>query len=190
MQSLQRIAAALLTLVLVGCGGSGSDDAGGDKADAPTPNAAAANGDTIMTDAFSYTVPSGWKKSDAGSTGALSLVVNLDDKDGFSDNINVVKDDTIVGVGGDRLEDAVKNVLESVKATDITIKDRIRIDGDEAVHAGAIFEQKGTKYRTEQYAVSHGKAGYVVTVSFSESVPDAERDEVSESILTTWKWAS
>ncbi len=46
------------------------------------------------------------------------------------------------------------------------------------------------KYRIEQYAVVHDDKGYVVTFSFSPDVPAAERDTISESVLTTWKWES
>jgi hypothetical protein len=67
---------------------------------------------------------------------------------------------------------------------------RIRIHGEEAVHVGAIFTLNDNKYRTEQYAVSHGDNCYVVTVSLSPDVPAAERDALGESILTTWTWES
>jgi len=193
MKSLARPFAVLVLLIatLAGCGGSGSDD----KADTgPTKNTAAAldakpaDGDTITTDDFSYTVPKDWKEQPESS--ALTLAVDSKDPDGFSDNINVVADKTIVGIKGDKLEDAVEQVLANAKATDVTIKDRVQVDGEEAIHVGAIFDLNGTKYRTEQYALAHGDSGYVVTVSFSPDVPAAERDAVSESILTTWKWSS
>lgn len=192
MKSLQRPIAVLvmLTAALSACGGGGSDD----KAD-PTPTKGTAtaldvkpaDGDTISTDDFTYTVPKDWKES--SETRALTLAIDSKDPDGFSDNINVVADKTIVGMEGDELEDAVKRALDGV-ATDVKIGDRVAVDGEEAVHVGAIFDSNGIKYRTEQYAVAHDDAGYVVTVSFSPDVPAAERDEVSESILTTWKWSS
>ena len=193
MKSLARPFAVLVLLIatLAACGGSGSDD----KADTgPTKDTAAAldakpaDGDTITTDDFSYTVPKDWKEQPESS--ALTLAVDSKDPDGFSDNINVVADKTIVGIKGDKLEDAVEQVLANAKATDVTIKDRVQVDGEEAIHVGAIFDLNGTKYRTEQYALAHGDSGYVVTVSFSPDVPAAERDAVSESILTTWKWSS
>ncbi len=58
------------------------------------------------------------------------------------------------------------------------------------MHVGAVFDLNGTRYRTEQYVFAHDETGYVVTLSFSPDVPTAERDEISESILTTWKWES
>jgi predicted small lipoprotein YifL len=170
MKSLLRPAAVLVLVVttLAACGGSGSDDT---AATSPTTGTATplsatpADGDKIATDDFTYTIPKDW-------------------------NINVVADNTIVGIKGAKLEDAVEHVLDGVEATGITVKDRVQVDGEEAVHVGAMFDLNGTKYRTEQYALSHDDKGYVVTVSFSPDVPAGERDEVSESILTTWKWAS
>jgi hypothetical protein len=194
MKSLCRSAAvaALLVALLTACGGSGSD---GDDADGGKPTATASasqgsqeSGTEITTDEFTYTVPPGWEESEESR--ALSLAIDLQDKDGFSDNINVVRDNTVAAVDGDQLEKSVENVLQSVNATGISVKDRIEIDGEEAVHVGAVFESNGKKYRTEQYAVSHRDKGYVVTVSFSPDVPEAQRDTVSESILATWSWTS
>jgi hypothetical protein len=194
MKSLCRSAAvAALLVALTACGGSGSD---GDDADGGKPTATAsasqgsqeASGTEITTDEFTYTVPPGWEESEESR--ALSLAIDLQDKDGFSDNINVVRDNTVAAVDGDQLEKSMENVLQSVNATGISVKDRIEIDGEEAVHVGAVFESNGKKYRTEQYAVSHRDKGYVVTVSFSPDVPEAQRDTVSESILATWSWTS
>ena len=193
MKSLVRPVAVLALAVSMStaCGGSGSDDSAADPSPHSTAsglNAKPADGDTISTDDFTYTVPTDWKES-PNST-AITLAVDSKDPDGFADNINVIKDDTIVGVKGAKLEDAVEKVLENVNATGIAVKDRVQVDGEDAVHVGAVFDLNGTRYRTEQYAFAHGEIGYVVTLSFSPDVPTAERDKLSESILTTWKWTS
>ena len=193
MKSLVRPVAVLALAVSMStaCGGSGSDDSAADPSPHSTAsglNAKPADGDTISTDDFTYTVPTDWKES-PNST-AITLAVDSKDPDGFADNINVIKDDTIVGVKGAKLEDAVEKVLENVNATGIAVKDRVQVDGEDAVHVGAVFDLNGTRYRTEQYAFAHDETGYVVTLSFSPDVPTAERDKLSESILTTWKWTS
>ena len=193
MKSLVRPVAVLALAVSMStaCGGSGSEDSAADPSPHSTAsglNAKPADGDTISTDDFTYTVPTDWKES-PNST-AITLAVDSKDPDGFADNINVIKDDTIVGVKGAKLEDAVEKVLENVNATGIAVKDRVQVDGEDAVHVGAVFDLNGTRYRTEQYAFAHGEIGYVVTLSFSPDVPTAERDKLSESILTTWKWTS
>jgi hypothetical protein len=193
MKSLARPIAVLALAVstLTACGAAGSDDQAVDPSPssmATTLSAKPADGATISTDAFTYTVPKDWEES-PNST-AITLAIDSKDPDGFADNINVIKDNTVTTLKGDKLEDAIEKVLKSANATDITVKDRIQVAGAEAVHVGAVFDLNGTKYRTEQYALSYDDTGYVVTVSFSPDVPSAERDKVSESILTTWKWNS
>ncbi len=193
MKSLARPIAvlALAVSMVSACGVAGSDD----KTDEPSPrssasglNAKPAGGDTISTDDFTYTVPEDWKESPNSS--AITLAVDSKDPDGFADNINVIKDDTIVGLEGKKLADAVEQVLEDANATGIAVKDRVQVGGEDAVHVGAVFDLNGTRYRTELYAFTHDETGYVVTMSFSPDVATAERDKVSESILTTWEWES
>ena len=193
MKSLVRPVAvlALAVSILAACGGSGSDD----KAAGPSPHSTAsgldakpADGDTISTDYFTYTVPKDWKESP--NSKAITLAIDSKDPDGFADNLNVIKDDTVATLKGDELEDAVKKALTDANASGIAVKDPVQVDGEEAVHVGAVFDLNGTTYRTEQYALAHDDMGYVVTLSFSPDVPTAERDKVSESILATWRWTS
>jgi hypothetical protein len=196
MKSLARpvVVLALAVSMLTACGGSGSDD----KAADPSPHSTAsgldakpADGDTISTDYFTYTVPKDWKESP--DSGAITLAIDTKDPDGFADNINVVKEDSIALLKGEKVENvekAVEQVLEDANATGIAIKDPVQVDGEKAVHVGAVFDLNGTRYRTEQYAFAHDETGYVVTLSFSPDVPTAERDKVSESILATWRWTS
>jgi hypothetical protein len=193
MKSLARPIAVLAMAVatLTACGGSGSDDTTAEPSAHSTAsglNAQPADGDTISTDDFTYTVPKDWKESP--NSNAITLAVDSKDPDGFADNINVIKDNTVVGIKAEKLEDAVKKMLTDANATGVAVKDRVQVDGEDAVHVGAVFDLNGTRYRTEQYAFAHDESGYVVTVSFSPDVPTAERDKVSESILTTWKWTS
>jgi len=193
MKSLARPVAvlALAVATLTACGGGGSDEKTADPSPISTASgldAKPADGDTISTDDFAYTVPKDWKESPNSS--AITLAIDSKDPDGFADNINVIKDDTVATLKGEKLEDAVEKVLTDANASGIAVKKRVQVDGEEAVHVGAVFDLNGTKYRTEQYAFAHGESGYIVTVSFSPDVPTAERDKVSESILTTWEWKS
>ena len=198
MRTLTRRAAALVlvsTLSLAGCGssdgdggsdgGSGSDDTATSKTDV-----APAAGDTISAEAFEFSVPDGWKDSKSAMPTALAVAADSTDDDGFSDNVNVLGDNTIAGLDTAEVEEAAEKVLKDFKATDIKVKDPIEVAGEESAHIGAIFEQNGIKYRTEQYALSHDDKGYVITFSYSETLPEADRDKVSESILASWKWTS
>jgi hypothetical protein len=203
MRTLTRRVAALAivsTLTLAGCGGSdgGSDDTADTDSSSATPTATtdapdtdvdAAAGDTISGPGFSFKAPEGWSDAKDVLPSALAVAADRGDSDGFSDNINVIEDATIVGVGRDKLETAVKKVLEGVNAQDVTIKDPVDIDGEEAVTVAASLEQNGTKYRTEQFAVSHDGKGYVVTFSFSDTVSEDDRDALAASVLETWTWS-
>ncbi|WP_332664601.1 PsbP-related protein [Aeromicrobium sp.] len=190
MKSLSRAIAVVATVVatVTGCGGSGSDDESRPGAATHSSTVKPAGGDTITADGFSYTVPEDWKESPQSTL--LSLAFDSEPTKGFRSSVNVVSDDTIVGYHSEKLEKAVKKVLNNIKASDVTIRDRTEIDGEEAVHSAAVMDMNGNKYRIEQFGVEHDGRGYFVTVSFHPSIPEPERDEVSESILTTWKWDS
>lgn len=192
MRSLARSAAVATVLVatLAACDGSGT---GEDRSTDPTVetsttplSAEPADGNVISNDAFTFTMPEGWAESE--QTRAISLAIDLEDHDAFPDNINVVIDNTVAGVEGAEREQAAEQILADASATDITTNEPVQIDGEEAVHTSASFELSDPEHRVEQYVVVHDETGYIVTVSFSPDVPTAARDELSESILTTWKW--
>ncbi|KQX73942.1 hypothetical protein [Aeromicrobium sp. Root472D3] len=208
MRTLTRRVAALAivsSLTLAGCGGSdgGSDDSSDNDSsssattDAPDDDTdtdsgsdvAPATGDVISGTGFSFNAPEGWTDAKDVLPSALAVAANRSDADGFSDNINVIEDKTIVDVDRDDLEAAVKRVLEGVNAQDVTIKDPVDVSGEEAVTVAAVLEQNGTKYRTEQFAVSHDGKGYVVTFSFSDTVSEDDREDLTDSVLETWKWS-
>lgn len=193
MTSLPRwtAVAALLVATLGACedGSGGTASTTSPPSNRTTPlSAEPASGSEISNDDFSYIVPNGWQESEQSR--ALSLAVDVNDNDGFVDNINVVTDSTIVGIQGSELDEAAEQMLGDASATRIRSRPPVQIDGEEAAHTSAYNELSYPHYRIEQYAVAHDETGYVVTLSFSPDVPSAERDKVSESILTTWKWRS
>lgn len=205
MRTLTRRVAALAivsTLTLAGCGSSDSDggsdssesnDSSSATTDAPDdsdePSAEPATGDVISGTGFQFNAPEGWTDAKDVLPSALAVAANRSDSDGFSDNINIIEDKTIVDVDTDELEDAVEKVLTGVNAQDVTVKDPTDVDDEEAVRVQAVLEQNGTKYRTDQYAVDHDGKGYVITLSYSEDLPEADRDKVSASVLASWKWS-
>lgn len=208
MRTLTRRVAALAvvsTLTLAGCGGSDGDDDSSssdsssstdapDKDDAgdqdDAGDVAPATGDTITAEGFSFKAPEGWTDAKDVNPSAIALAANRQDTDGFADNVNVISDPTIVDADMDKLESSIEKVLTNANAKDVEVEDPIDVDGEEAARISAIFELNGNKYRTEQFAVDHDGKGYVVTFSFSEDVPDADRDELAESVLQTWTWGS
>lgn len=186
--------AAVLVATLAACTGTGPGT-GTDRSPAPTIetsttplSAEPAEGSMLSNDDFSFAMPEGWAESE--QTRAIALAIDLEDHDAFPDSINVVTDDSVVGIEGAELEEAAEQILADVSATHITTKEPVQIDGEQAVHTSAYVELSNPKHRVEQYVVVHDETGYIVTVSFSPDVPAAERDALSESILTTWRWDS
>jgi len=200
MVSLARSASvlAVLALALAGCGGS-DDDKPTDEtssSDVAEIDADPADGDTIKADDFSYSVPEGWE--DASDldiakglpASAVSLSMDLTDTDGFVDNINILRIDPAPVTDLGKLEDASVRELETADTTDVKVGDRVAVDGSPAIHITAGMTQMGASYLVEQFNVIRDDVSYVVTFSFSTDVTQADRDEVSQSVLASWQWAA
>ncbi len=202
MRTLTRRVAALAivsTLSLAGCGGGGGEDQGSDAdSTSATKKAAAgdvdaADGDTIKGDGYSFTVPTNWEvptQDIPGTEQTDTFAADLTDTDGFADNVNVIRLDPAPIDDLDDLEDGLVKELEGAGSSDVTVRDRIDVDGDEAVHIASGQNQQGATYLTEQYNAIHDDVSYVITFSFSDSVSQADRDAVAGSVLTTWQWAA
>jgi hypothetical protein len=197
MTSLKRSVAALalLTLPLAACGG-GDDDSkkGGDTkssggSSSSAPGVEPATGTTLKTDDFSYKAPEGWEDAKALMPTAESAAANKKDTDGFADNLNVLRLDPAPIKDPADLEKASVDELEGAKVADVTVHDRQEVDGSTGIHVSGGMDLNGNKYLVEQFNIVHDDVAYVVTFSFSPDVPKDERDELSQSVLATWKWA-
>ncbi|MDY0912948.1 hypothetical protein [Rathayibacter festucae] len=178
--------AAALLVLLAGC----SSPAGDSGSDADTIDTAAATGDTISGDGYSYSVPEGWGAPDAdpATMGADTLAADLTDTDGFADNVNVVLSPA-GEVSADQVEGAGVTELENAGATDVEANDRVVVAGAESAHLSANLTASGATYAVEQYYVTDDGQTYVVTFSFSPTVDDDQREAVAESVLASWAWA-
>jgi hypothetical protein len=197
-----RVAALALVsaLTLAGCGGSDDDAPKSDpkssaSADKPAdePAADAAAGSKVEGTGYTYAVPEGWDvptQEIPGTEQTDTFAADLTDADGFADNINVIRLDPAPMEELDKLEKALTAELETAGSKDVTVRDRADIAGDEAVHIASVQNQQGKSYLTEQYNAIHDGVSYVVTFSFSDTVSDADRDKVADSILASWTWTS
>ncbi|NRG39314.1 hypothetical protein HRK28_00110 [Rathayibacter sp. VKM Ac-2835] len=179
--------AAALLVLLAGCSSPAATDSGSDAEEIET---AAATGDTITGDGYSYSVPEGWGAPDAdpATMGADTLAADLTDTDGFADNVNVVLSPA-GEVSAEQVEDAGVTELESAGATDVEANDRVVVAGAESAHLSANLTASGATYAVEQYYVTDEGQTYVVTFSFSPTVDDDQREAVAESVLASWAWA-
>ncbi|KQQ05590.1 hypothetical protein ASG06_03210 [Rathayibacter sp. Leaf185] len=162
----------------------------GSGSDADEIDAAAAAGVQVTGDGYSYSVPEGWDipDTDPSTIGADTLAADLTDTDGFSDNVNVVLSPS-GAVTPDQVETAGKDELTGAGATDVEVQDRVQVAGTESAHLSAALTSQGASYSIEQYYLTQDDQTYVVTFSFSPTVDDDAREDLSESILASWTWA-
>lgn len=192
-------AVALVTaLSLAGCGGSDSDsDSSKTKESASTsktPDAAdtsdaPADGDAIKGDGYTYSVPEGWEVPSTAVPGtemADTFVADLTDKDGFADNINVIKQDTAPPKPIIEIKDELGAQLTQSGGKDVKVQETGKIDGEDYVH----ISSSQAANLTEQYFVTHDGKTYFITFSYSTTVSEDDRTKIATSVLDSWKWAS
>lgn len=162
-----------------------------DRTTAPTSIAVAkpAAGITIEGKGYSFVVPQGWAVPDGtpAPEGIDTFAVDMRDTDGFADNVNVVLSpagEVPVSV----VETQGVKELENSGAKDVKVLDRLTIAESESGHLSAVFPNDQGEYLTEQFYFNHKKQTYIVTFSFSPTVVEADRKDVSSSVLATWSW--
>jgi hypothetical protein len=177
-------AAVLLAaaLALVGC------SAVAPSAPAPTITAKAATGPTISGTGYTFAVPEDWGVPDpVPGFDPDALAADLDDTDGFADNVNVILSPA-GAVTADQVETAGVDELKNGGAKDVTVRDRVTIAGAESAHLAASLDTAGEEYAIEQFYATNDGQTYIVTFSFSPSVSQGERDDIADSILASWTW--
>lgn len=144
---------------------------------------------TVTGTGYRFTAPEGWgvPKGVSAPSGVDSLVADLGDKDGFSDNINVV------ALGNGTVTPEVAEAqgpagLKQAGASKVAVSDRVTVAGQPSAHLTAVLTKGAAKYRVEQVYLAHGGKSYVVTFSFSTSVSKSDRSAVVQPVLTSWTW--
>jgi hypothetical protein len=199
MRRTPILATALLALVLAGCSSTPastesapaeSPSQSDSPSDAASPDTAPADGETISGDGYSFSLPSGWAvpTDQAPPTGVDTFAADLEDADGFADNVNVVLSPS-GEVTSDQVETLGLDELEGAGATEVEVLERTTVAGAEAAHLTALLSASGAEYRIDQYYPSHDGQTYVVTFSFNDTVPEAERSALADAVLGSWEWA-
>ncbi|CAM3483753.1 hypothetical protein NODU109028_19040 [Nocardioides dubius] len=204
----------VLTLAsLTGCGGDGDDKPKDAEATSSASTEASASpsatpsepeaqsvdfgkpakGPKIKGTAYRYRVPKTWVEDTAG---ARELDADIDTaawerdgRDGFRNNVAVTY---IVASGGDLdgLEESVTEQL-SEQAKSLETLERVFIDGRAAAHHRGTMKAEPTAYLLDQYSVidEDGKVT-VIGFSYPASLAAKKRDEITHSILASWKWTA
>jgi len=150
--------------------------------------AAPATGAVVMGSGYSYALPAPWtEKEDALPPNIDSVAVNLTDADGFTDSVNV-SFSPLKWATPKIFEFLVVDELEHAGATDVRTRTRLTIGGAASAHFSAVMTVQGLEYLVEQYYVCTAGQTYIVTFSFSPTVPEPDRDALAEAIFATWLW--
>jgi len=180
-------------LGLAGCGSQAAPPTrSSDGVPAPETDAAEfapATGDTITAEQYTLTLPEGWGFPDGAPDGfdETTFAADLQDDDGFSDNVNI-----LVSPGGEvtseQVEEAGVAQLEGAGASEVEALDRITAAGSESAHLTARVEQGEMPYRIDQFYLVNAGQTYIVTFASNVDTPQADRDAVAQSVLVTWQW--
>jgi hypothetical protein len=150
-----------------------------------------ATGLELTTDAFTFSAPEGWESPEDAAPQAIAFAIDVDDKDGFADNINVLSEDGVTKFPDlDERGKAAKASLEKSQAKEITIEEPIQLDGEAAATITAQLTLRGIDYRTLQLAVVHDDRGYIITFSFSDDLSADMQRQIAESVAASWAWTS
>lgn len=185
-----RARPALVTLAsclaLAACGDDGTTTTStstGASAPAPTGPAPAPSGDAVTGTGYSVAPPEGWKDgSELTKKSAVRLdlvLVEPKPKDGFANNINVIRED-VGEVDVDDLAGNLRQQLEAIGATPDGEPTRPKLDGDEAVE----LSSKGAngKY-LQQLQVPHDGAVFTITLTTREPEP-----AIFQALRESWRW--
>lgn len=186
MNRAPKLAALALAvpLALAGCAAQPAAET------APTETVAPAAGETISGSDYTFVVPEGWGEPEQEIPGfdPDAFAADLDDTDGFADNVNV-----ILSPAGEVTPEQVESLgvdeLEGAGATEVATGERIEVAGRESAHLSALLASGGESYRIEQYYVTRDGQTYVVTFSFSPTVSEGDRIDLARSVLASWAWS-
>lgn len=196
---------AALSLVLAGCGGSGTPAAAPTKhpstlaplcgSDAtPAAGIPAPDGPRITGHGYSLSVPKGWRdvtgKLKAGAGQIDRAAADRSTTKGFAANVNVV----ITGGGAGtraQLDAAAEQIRQAFKDTapHYRVLPHATLAGCPAAHLAGVRTQQHTRYWLDQYIVIRRDKSVIVSFSFSPSVPATQRRKTIISILNSWKWS-
>ena len=212
MNSVPKIAATLLAvLVLASCGKSsdepksGSSDVSSPSASAsaslsagPSSTAKPSTGKAMAGTGYGYNLPKGWEDI----TAQLKQNQQSIDTGGrakpatppFTANMNTLT--TASKVSGEPTEDDLDALAAQIKgevkslAPKIKTSPHVTIAGAPAVHQEGDANSSGTKFYLVQYFAIHKNINYGLTFAFPKSASAADREKIVQPVLASWKWTS
>ncbi|AKU16370.1 hypothetical protein [Luteipulveratus mongoliensis] len=182
----------LAALALSACSDSGPGVVSGPSA--PASTSAPAGGATITGTGYSYSGPTGWTDAKDKVTGQSTakvdtIMTNTSDRDGFADNVNVIRQTGAGRVTLAAVEAASATQLKSAGASNVQVLPRTQVDGTESSHVTADAKTGPTPYLVEQLYILRDGTSYTVTFSFSKTSTQQARNTAISAVTSSWKWS-
>lgn len=173
-------ASLLLAGLLAGCGDGGDDPEAtpsstpGDVASS-APSVEAATGVLVDLDRVRMRAPDGWRKNDPLST----FLLKVDDPSGFSS----VSLSDLSAVGEVSLQQQARTALQSFPRAEAV--EPVEIAGVPWYHITGPQDRYTT---VDQFGTIHNGSEAVIEFGFDNEVPEAEQQEIIDSVLATVEW--
>jgi hypothetical protein len=167
-------------------------DVPSDSCPAPAPaanTAAPAAGIVISGSGYAFHAPAGWTPPQRPVQADAYAISAEPDAAGVYDTVNVLLGAPSTDSLPAQQRNAAQYLEQAVGATQVKIRPRIEIAGDEAVHLSSLQSHQGVTVWSEQYSVTHGGTGVTVTFDFHENESQADREALADSVLAAWTWA-
>ncbi|GAA5119364.1 hypothetical protein GCM10023339_33040 [Alloalcanivorax gelatiniphagus] len=183
LRSVTAVSALATVASLAGCSATGSE------APRPEPKVieGQATGKTVKGTGYLLTAPKGWAARKVDVPGSHDIdrhVFDLGDRDGFTDNFNVL----LAEPGAydvDNMEAAALNEMGIAGVRNRRARRPVLVAGEPATHVSGRLTKNRVEYVVEQYHAVRDDQVFVVTFSFSPGLGRATRQRTTESVLNT-----
>ena len=161
-----------------------------DGSASPSASVEGATGELIVGSGYSLNAPEGWGvPPDAPAVADVYVIDEEAAATTFTNTLNVILGSATGETIAEVEAHGVAYLEGPVGATKVQVRPRVTIAGAETAHISAQLSRRGITYWTEQYPLAHTGIAYTITFSFGETVPQADRESLAESVLATWTWA-
>jgi len=149
----------------------------------------AATGIVITGTGYTFHAPAEWTLPPRPMKADSYAVSAQPDANGVYDTVNVLVGTLNTDTLAEQQQRAAQYLEQVVGATQVKIRPRVEIAGEESVHISSVLSHQGIAEWSEQYSVSHGGATLTITFAFARSdESQTDREALAESVLASWAW--